>query len=465
MTVTIARAVPAQVPVLCAIERAAVQLFRGHRAWPSYAAMALPPDLLEAAIARGLVWVAQLQDGTPVGFVWLDDEIGGGAIGIAEIDVLPDHGRRGIGAALLEHACGWARAAGYARVDLGTLADVPWNAPFYAKHGFVAVDKADAAFAYARDRDRENGFPDALRMFMSRTLAPPAREEWTAWPAPAKLNLFLRIVGRRADGYHELQTVFRLLDWGDEVRLRVRADGAITRAGELPGVPAESDLTVRAARLLQAEAGLALGAQIALDKRIPMGGGLGGGSSDAATVLVALNHLWGCGLDEDALAALAQRLGADVPVFVRGRSAWGQGVGERLTPIALPRRWYVVLDPREHVPTAALFQAPELTRNAPRATISSFVSGETAENAFEPVVRARHPGVAAALDWLSRFGRARLSGSGGCVFLETASLAQARKLVRQCPAQFAAQLAEGVDASPLQAALARQRGRIASPGQ
>ncbi|NUO72505.1 MAG: 4-(cytidine 5'-diphospho)-2-C-methyl-D-erythritol kinase [Frateuria sp.] len=459
MAVSFVRAVAAQVPALCAIERAAVELFRGHPAWPAYAAMAIPPDLLEAAIARGLVWVAQMEDGTPAGFVWLDDEIGGGAIGIAEIDVLPAHGRRGIGAALLEHACGWARAAGYARVDLGTLADVPWNAPFYAKHGFAVVDKTDPAFAHARARDRENGLPDALRVFMSRTLAQPARTEWTAWPAPAKLNLFLRIVGRRADGYHELQTVFRLLDWGDDLRLRVRADGAVVRMNEVPGVPAEADLAVRAARLLQAEAGVALGAEIAVDKRIPMGGGLGGGSSDAATVLVALNHLWDCGMDEDALAGLAQRLGADVPVFVRGRSAWAEGVGERLAPIALPRRWYVVLDPGEHVPTAALFQAPELTRNAPRATISSFVSGETAENAFEPVVRVRHPGVAAALDWLSRFGRARLSGSGGCVFLETASLAQARKLVRQCPAPFTAQLAAGVDVSPLHRTLACHRQR------
>jgi 4-diphosphocytidyl-2-C-methyl-D-erythritol kinase len=345
------------------------------------------------------------------------------------------------------------------------LSDVRWNAPFYARHGFAVVDKGDPAFARALERDRENGFPDDLRVFMSRPLAPPARDEWTTWPAPAKLNLFLRITGRREDGYHELQTVFRLLDWGDELRLRVRADDAVVRVNEVPGVPAEADLVVRAARLLQAEAGVALGADLAVDKRIPMGGGLGGGSSDAATALVALNHLWDCGLDEDALAALAQRLGADVPVFVRGRSAWAEGVGERLVPTALPRRWYVVLDPREHVPTAALFQAPELTRNAPAATISSFASGETVENVFEPVVRARHPRVAAALDWLSRFGRARLSGSGGCVFLETASLAQARKVVRECPPAFAAQLAAGVDVSPLQRALARHRAPVIAAGQ
>ena len=465
MPVRIARAEPAQVEALCAIERAAIGLFRGHPAWPFYAAMPIPPELLDAAIARGLVWVALDDSAGPVGFVWLDDEAGEGAIGIAEINVLPAHGRRGIGAALLEHACTWARAAGYRRVDLGTLADVPWNAPFYARHGFALVDNQAPAFAHARARDRENGFPQGLRVFMSRALEPAARGDWTAWPAPAKLNLFLRIVGRRADGYHELQTVFRLLDWGDELQLRVRADGAIERTSEVPGVPAATDLVVRAARLLQQASGSGLGVDIALDKRIPMGGGLGGGSSDAASVLVALNYLWACGLDEDALAELGRQLGADVPVFVRGRSAWAEGVGEQLTPIALPRRWYVVLDPREHVPTAALFQASELTRNAPRATISSFVSGHAAENAFEPVVRARHPRVAAALDWLSRFGRARLSGSGGCVFLETASLAQARKVVRQCPPTFAAQLAAGVEVSPLHRALARHRARVASPGQ
>ncbi|UGB38853.1 4-(cytidine 5'-diphospho)-2-C-methyl-D-erythritol kinase [Frateuria soli] len=464
MAVTIARAMAAQVPALCAIERAALELFRAHRAWQAYAGMAIPPELLDAAVARGLVWVA-LEAGAPVGFVWLQDGMAGDAIEIAEIDVLPSHGRRGIGAALLEHACAWAREAGYGRVDLGTLADVPWNAPFYARHGFVTVDEADPAFARARERDRENGFPDSLRVFMSRALAAPARDEWTAWPAPAKLNLFLRIVGRRADGYHDLQTVFRLLDWGDELRVRVRPDAAIVRVNDVRGVPAEADLVVRAARLLQAETGVATGAEIAVDKRIPMGGGLGGGSSDAATTLVALNHLWACGLDEDALADLAHRLGADVPVFVRGRSAWAEGVGERLTPVALPRRWYVVLDPGEHVPTAALFQASELTRNAPPATISSFASGETAENAFEPVVRARHPKVAAALDWLSHFGRARLSGSGGCVFLEAASLAQARRVVRECPPAFAAQLAAGLEVSPLHRVLARHRARIVAPGQ
>src|SRR6185312_9188333 len=188
--------------------------------------------------------------------------------------------------------------------------------PFYARHGFAVVDKNDPAFAFARQRDREHGFPDSLRVFMSRALAAPARGDWSAWPAPAKLNLFLRITGRRADGYHELQTVFRLLDWGDEVRLRVRDDGEIRRLHGARGVAEQDDLAVRAARLIRQHAGGAAGADIDVGKRIPMGGGLGGGSSDAATVLVALNHLWRLGLDEDALAGLGRQLGADVPVFV-----------------------------------------------------------------------------------------------------------------------------------------------------
>ncbi|HEY2624201.1 MAG TPA: 4-(cytidine 5'-diphospho)-2-C-methyl-D-erythritol kinase [Dyella sp.] len=460
MTVQIERARPDQVDALCAIERAAVELFRGHRAWPSYRRVSVPPEVLREAIARGLVWVAVIGSGEPVGFVWLDAEEGGDALGIAEMDVLPSHGQRGIGAALLEHACAWARGAGYHRVDLGTLADVPWNAPFYAKHGFVAVDKDDPVFAFARERDRENGFPDDLRVFMSRPLAPLTAGEWSVWPAPAKLNLFLRITGRRADGYHELQTVFRLLDWGDEISLRVRHDGEIHRLTDVPDVPADSDLVVRAARLLQSQAPAGAGADIELVKRIPMGGGLGGGSSDAATVLVALNWLWDAGLGDDALADLGRQLGADVPVFVRGRSAWAEGVGEKLTPLTLPKRWYVVLEPHEHVPTAALFQAPELTRNAPPATISSFASGETVENTFTPVVRARHPRVAAALDWLGGFGRARLSGSGACVFLETESPERAEAVAERCPPRFTAHVAMGVNTSPLHVTLARHRGAV-----
>jgi 4-diphosphocytidyl-2-C-methyl-D-erythritol kinase len=459
MSFSIQRADPAQLDELCAIERAAVQLFRGHAAWPSYAAMPVPPELLLQAIQRGLVWVASGILGAPVGFIWLDQGGNNDSIGIAEFGVLPDFGRRGIGTALLRHACDRAAAAGYRRIDLGTLADVAWNAPFYAKHGFAVVDKHDPSFAAALQRDRENGFPDRLRVFMSRSLRAPAHGEWTIWPAPAKLNLFLRIVGRRNDGYHELQTVFRLLDWGDEIRLRLRDDAEVRRLTEVPGVPPQGDLMVRAAKLLQQHAAVAGGVDIDIEKRIPMGGGLGGGSSDAATVLVALNLLWGLGLPEDVLAELGCQLGADVPLFVRGRSAWAEGIGDQLTPLALPRRHYVVLDPHAAVSTAALFQASELTRNAPRATISSFVSGETTENAFAPVARARYPQVAAALDWLGSFGQARLSGSGGCVFLETRSFDRAMAIAGRCPMAFTARVAAGVDGSSLQLALARHRDR------
>jgi 4-diphosphocytidyl-2-C-methyl-D-erythritol kinase len=459
MSFSIHRAKPSHVGTLCAIERSAVELFRGHEAWQAYSAVELPPDVLGDAIARGLVWVALNDADEPVGFICLDTEEGGDSIGVAEIDVLPTWGRRGIGAALLEHACDWARAAGYRSIELGTLRDVPWNAPFYGRHGFVEVNKHAPEFAFALERDRENGFPDHLRVFMRRKLAPLSAGDWSVWPAPAKLNLFLRITGRRADGYHELQTVFRLLDWGDELRLRRRVDGAVLRVSEIPGVPVETDLVVRAARLLQPYAPPDSGVDIGLEKRVPMGGGLGGGSSDAATVLVALNRLWGCGLDIDALAELGRQLGADVPVFVRGRSAWAEGVGEKLEPFTLPERWYVVVDPHEHVPTAALFQAGELTRNAPRATISSFTSGETAENVFEPVVRARHPKVDAALNWLGEYGRAKLSGSGACVFVETRSRDAAEVIAEACPASFTAWVVAGVNVSPLHQALHRHAGR------
>ncbi|MEW9571313.1 4-(cytidine 5'-diphospho)-2-C-methyl-D-erythritol kinase [Rhodanobacter sp. Si-c] len=458
MSCTIVPARPDQADTLCDIERAAQELFRGHPAWPSYAAAPMDAQALATAIAAGRVWVALDEGGgRAVGFVGV--EVEDGEVGIAEIDVLPGHGRRGIGAALLEHACAWAAESGYPSVVLGTLSDVPWNAPFYSRHGFSVIDPEHytPALAAHQASDHQRGFPMHLRVYMRRRLQ-PSPGGWTRWPAPAKLNLFLRITGRRADGYHELQTVFRLLDWGDELRLRVREDGAIRRLTAVSGVPEQEDLVVRAARLLQECSGSAPGAEIELEKRIPMGGGLGGGSSDAATVLVALNHLWRCGLDEDALAELGRRLGADVPVFVRGRSAWAEGVGEQLTPLALPRRHYVVLDPHEQVPTAALFQAPELTRNAPPATISSFVSGESVENAFTPVVREHHPRVAAALDWLGRHGAARLSGSGGCVFLELRTLEQAQAIAGRCPPAFTAHVATGVEISPLLKTLRRQDG-------
>lgn len=279
----------------------------------------------------------------------------------------------------------------------------------------------------------------------------------SAWPAPAKLNLFLRITGRRPDGYHALQTVFRLLDWGDTVHLRVRGDGAVTRIGDSAvGVAEADDLMVRAAKMLQKEANVTLGADIAVEKRIPSGGGFGGGSSDAATVLRALDHLWGCQLGEDALAALGLRLGADVPVFVRGRNAWAEGVGEVLTPVALPPAWYLIADPGVHAPTAALFQAPELTRNAAPATISGFVSdpsvqGPALGNAFAPVLCHRAPAVQATLDALAAAAGlpARLTGSGAGCFVEFASRDAAEGALARLPTGLRAWVAAGAARSPL----------------
>ncbi len=283
---------------------------------------------------------------------------------------------------------------------------------------------------------------------------------WSQWPAPAKLNLFLHIVGRRSDGYHLLQTVFQLLDWGDSVRLRVRDDGAISRVSAISGVSAESDLTLRAATLLRERTGTPLGAEIDVQKHLPLGAGLGGGSSDAATVLLALNQLWATGLSEDTLADMGVGLGADVAVFLRGRSAWAEGVGEILTPLQLPERHYAIVDPGVHVSTAALFQAPELTRNSAPMTISDFFAGDCTANAFAAVARARHAQVAAAMDWLGQFGPARLSGSGGCVFAALDSAQAVAAVIRDCPAQFKAYHATGVNRSPLHEVLERYRKNI-----
>ena len=245
------------------------------------------------------------------------------------------------------------------------------------------------------------------------------------WPAPAKLNLFLHILGRRPDGYHELQTCFQFVDLGDEITINVRGDGRIRRVSDLPDVAEEEDLCVRAARALQTAAGCPLGADISVHKRIPMGGGLGGGSSDAATCLVALNHLWRLNWPLEDLAALGLKLGADVPVFVQGRAAWAEGVGERLTPLYPPlaplETNYLILKPNIGVSTAEVFQDPELTRNSAPITIHGFLESG-GRNDCLGVVRRRYPEVARAFDWLSAFGSARLTGTGACVFLACESL-------------------------------------------
>ena len=277
---------------------------------------------------------------------------------------------------------------------------------------------------------------------------------WSAWPAPAKLNLFLRIIGRRADGYHELQSVFRLLDWGDRIRLRLRSDGEIRRHGvSVEGVPEADDLAVRAAKALQEAAKIAQGADIVVEKSIPAGAGFGGGSSDAATVLLALNRLWGLDWDSDRLAALGLVVGADVPVFVRGHNAWAEGVGERLVPIELPPAWYLLLAPGIHVGTGELFQAPELTRDSAPATISDFVSGAVLDNAFEPVLRRREPAVEAAFAMLARIGRPRLTGTGSGCFVEFATREQAEDALANLPPGSKAWVAAGAARSPMLDAL------------
>lgn len=296
---------------------------------------------------------------------------------------------------------------------------------------------------------------------MSRVSDPappfPAAEGWSAWPAPAKLNLFLQIVGRRPDGYHQLQTVFRLLDWGDTVYLRLRGDGEIHRIGEsAAGVAEADDLLVRAAKLLQKEANIAQGADIGIEKRIPVGGGFGGGSSDAATVLVVLNHLWGLGWPVERLATLALVLGADVPVFVHGHNAWAEGVGEIITPIDLPPAWYVLAFPNVHAPTAGLFQADDLTRDSAPATIANFLSGSLSGNAFEPVLRKRENAVDTALNALSIIGTSRLTGSGSGCFVEFATRDEAMDALQRLPAQLDARVAEGAAHSPLLDALEKR---------
>ena len=280
---------------------------------------------------------------------------------------------------------------------------------------------------------------------------------WSTWPAPAKLNLFLRIPGRRADGYHLLQTVFRLLDWGDEVSLRPRADGRVVRLGEsAAGVAPADDLMVRAANLLKKEANCTKGVDIRVEKCIPVGGGFGGGSSDAATVLVALDRVWGSDLGPDRLAALGLQLGADVPVFVRGRNAWAEGVGEQLTPLELPPAWYLLVDPGVHVPTAELFRAAELTRDAAPATISDFVSGVPLGNAFEPVLRGREPAIEAVFAALSRVGTPHLTGSGSGCFVEFATREAAEAALAGLPDGMKAWVVAGAEQSPLHTRLERR---------
>jgi 4-diphosphocytidyl-2-C-methyl-D-erythritol kinase len=273
------------------------------------------------------------------------------------------------------------------------------------------------------------------------------------WPAPAKLNLFLHVVGRREDGYHLLQTVFTLIDRCDRIRLGVREDGRITRVNVVPGVPPDEDLAVRAARLLQEASGSSRGADIEVGKVIPMGGGLGGGSSDAATVLMALDRLWGTGFGPEALAEIAGPLGADVPYFLYGRPAWAEGVGDRLTALEIEPRWYLVLVPPVGVPTREIFAAPELTRNTEPLKMEDFSARPRSSrfiNDLERVVTARYPVVEAHLEWLrSRAPAARMTGSGACVFAEFDRREDAEAVAGQLPESMQGFVAQGLGEHPL----------------
>lgn len=272
------------------------------------------------------------------------------------------------------------------------------------------------------------------------------------FPAPAKLNLFLHITGRRADGYHLLQTVFQFIDLADEMTCSLNASGDIRRLSVLEGVDQEDDLVVKAARLLKKNTRSDLGVDISVEKKIPMGGGLGGGSSDAATVLHACNQLWGCGKTDAELAEIGLQLGADVPVFVHGFSAWAEGVGEELTPICPVESWYVVISPNVTLSTSKIFSREGLTRDCDSIKIAAFLQGQ-GSNVFEPEARKMSSEISEALDWLAQFAPSRLTGSGSCLFAPFESQDAALEVVTQVPSQWQGFVAKGMNQSPLKIAL------------
>ena len=270
----------------------------------------------------------------------------------------------------------------------------------------------------------------------------------SGWPAPAKLNLMLHITGRRDDGYHLLQTVFQFVDYSDELSFEVMQSGDIKQLTPIAGVDAQDDLIIRAARLLQQRSGCSQGAAISIEKRLPMGGGLGGGSSDAATTLVALNHLWGVGMELDELAALGGELGADVPVFVHGNTAWAEGVGDILQPIELSQPWYLVVKPPLEISTVEIFSDQELKRDCSAITIADFIAGDRL-NVFTAVVKKRYPAVAEMMDLLGKFGDVRLTGTGACLFLDFETQRQVTEAAGQIPQQWGYFVAQGLNRSPL----------------
>lgn len=273
------------------------------------------------------------------------------------------------------------------------------------------------------------------------------------FPAPAKLNLFLHITGRRADGYHNLQTLFQLLDFGDTLTItNTDQDGPIQVLPAMPDLPETSNLIWKAAHALRACTGCQRGATITLTKRIPMGGGLGGGSTDAASTLLALNALWNCQLSEDQLAAIGLKLGADVPVFVRAKTAFAEGVGEHLMPVETPEHWFLVVHPGVHVATAAIFSHEKLTRDTPITKMPAFLTGG-GKNDCEAVVRKLYPEVDKTLRWLAQFGEAKMTGTGACCFLSFKTQAEAKSVLDQLPRQWKGLIAKGVNESPLLPAL------------
>ena len=273
-------------------------------------------------------------------------------------------------------------------------------------------------------------------------------------PAPAKLNLFLTITGRRDDGYHNLQTLFQFVDYGDTLQFALAPKGELSLSSELENVAPEQNLIIKAARLLQAHTGCTQGAHLALTKRLPMGGGLGGGSSDAATTLLALNQLWQLGLSPHELASLGLSLGADVPVFVHGQAAFAEGVGEQLTPVCVAEPWYLIAYPAVSVATANIFQDPELIRNSPVLSLSQWLSAPW-RNDCEPLVKKRHPEVAKLLSWLVEYAPSRMTGTGACIFASFNSQQAAEAILAKAPQGMSGFVAKGCNQSPLISAIAR----------
>ncbi|MCG9677894.1 4-(cytidine 5'-diphospho)-2-C-methyl-D-erythritol kinase [Vibrio sp. Isolate24] len=280
--------------------------------------------------------------------------------------------------------------------------------------------------------------------------------ETTHWPSPAKLNLFLYITGRRENGYHELQTLFQFIDFGDDISIRANKTGSITLTPELPGLPLEDNLIWKAAMALKNKTGCAYGADISLNKRLPMGGGIGGGSSNAATVLVALNHLWQTHLTEQELADIGLKLGADVPVFAQGFAAFAEGVGEELTQAEPEEKWYLVVRPNVAIATVDIFTHPDLTRNTPKRDLATLLDSPY-ENDCEKIVRMLYPEVDKQLSWLLQYAPSRLTGTGSCVFAEFSSQNEANEVLEKVPDNVSAFIAKGKNISPLHETLAKYR--------